>query len=384
MRANPGEQGRAMRLLFLVVVAFMANTKCGAEQDLPGRSADETKLDSLLDRLCSARTAGKHKQIEELLALKLKTSQQYFKRASFVMKSMENSNGVYAASVLHDFETGHDLARGHKYGDQLLTARMHHAWWCAHDRTAVANFSAQLLKKYPTEKNYLECCRLNEFAGNISLARRELEQACRLSCVNLTALGIFYAKDHNYLRSMKVLDSAVRKFPTNYNARFSRAKVLCLMNNTKDLENELSALQRMGKPTSLGFTKTQAQRLALGHQQIENSTVTYDSALSELDLSRRIERLESRGVSADLAEKIDLGQSYGIAGAPEKSIQCFSRLLKAAPEDYLLHYYLSAAYHASGDLAKARAERQMSIRFYQREAERNRHCASSSKGDSLP
>lgn len=351
----------------------MASGTCAIAADPSAKGEQENKLNSLLDVLRSVDAAGRHKLIEELLMLELKTSEQYFKRASFVMRSAENSHGLYASSVMRDCEAGNKLTGGYKYEDELLSARMHYAWWHSHDSLKVANFSDQLLKKYPTEKNYLESARVNEIAGNISRAREELQQACKLTpgVRNLTALAVFYAKDRNYRQALQVLDSAVKKFPLEYQCRIVRAAVLCLLNNTKELEQELSTLRRMGKATSLGFVEARAQRLALGHTQIENTSLASNPDLSALDLSRRIESLESRGSSVDhasqVAEQLDLGQSYAIAGDPERSIQYFLKLLKTAPENYLFHYYLSAAYHAKGDVARARDERKMSLVCYQKQ-----------------
>lgn len=177
--------------------------------DHSGEGEEKDKVSSALREFGASNKAGKHKLIENLYSLKLESAQQYFKRAGFVMRSAENSHGLYAESVLRDCEAGYQLAGGHQYEDELLVARSHYAWWQCHDAAKVAVLSAQLLQKYPLEKHYLESGRINELAGNISRARVELEQAYKLfsSLANAQSLAVFYAKDHNYQKSLQVIDA---------------------------------------------------------------------------------------------------------------------------------------------------------------------------------
>lgn len=163
-----------------------------------------------------------------------------------------------------------------------------------------------------------------------------------------------------------------------------RATIFRLLNKTSDMEQELSVLQRMGKPTSPGFIEARAQRFALGHTNSTNTSMVAKPELSALDLSKRIAHLESSGASLSrpsvLADQLDLGQSYAIAGNPDRAIKYFSELLKTDSENYLLHYYLSAADHAMGNVARAREARQISLACYRQSLVRKTADSAGTKG----
>jgi tetratricopeptide (TPR) repeat protein len=357
-RHIPGE-------LFLAI-ALLLNLWGGSA--FGGETTDET-LRRLIQDVATAKAGDKYRAIDSLMALKLSTAGQYFLRAAYVLKGQAVPVGVYTAEAMGDCEAGLRLPGGASHESQYLLTKLDYSWWCLHDPESVGKTAELLVRKYPSASNYAAVSMAYEMSGNIDRAREALEKCYSLGKKpqTLEDLAVFYAKDHNYDKSLKTYERLFAMEPRREVARRSFLCVLYLTGRDNELKRELAISNQMfHKQMTLGFIAKCAESWEAGHVFTEgvDSIISVESKLGKEDMqddSSKLERKYRSKQAMSHDEKFDLGQYLFLEKRYGDSVEVLTEMIKEYPDDYLPYYYRGGAYHALGRMADARSDRSRAI-----------------------